>query len=363
MPILPDMRRLTALLTLFLVTGVLSAPPASAAFGAVVDLPDATHYSPFGGPAVVTFTFDGAEPASIFTIRLRRPGSGVVREQDVLVDPASRSSPFAVPFSWPDISVDAPTDYVIDVRPQAGGSVVTSEPFTISPRLVYDVWAKPSRFYPLIDDGYRDTTTIRYALAVDTISTTLKVIRPDADGRCCGAAIRTVDLGPRGAGTRRWTWNGTRDDASLVRQGIYFVKLQATDRDAITMTSRASKIEVATGTIRETATKRRVGSAFARTADERQTAIGGDCLVSRDTEAKTAFVLCANAEISLFWKWRLDQGERIERVRFEIDGGSYGCNAKKGSAKAESYLRVTSPPTSTCTVRSASITYSYPVKV
>jgi hypothetical protein len=82
---------------------------------------------------------------------------------------------------------------------------------------------------------------------------------------------------------------------------------------------------------------------------------------TRDTASKTAFVLCANAEISLYWKWRLNAGERIESVAFSLEAGAFGCRTKKGHTRTESYLRVV--PTSTCTVTAAKITYSYPVQV
>jgi len=129
------------------------------------------------------------------------------------------------------------------------------------------------------------------------------------------------------------------------------------------MTSRAVPVEIATGVIRRKATKEKKGSAFAGVADERATAIGGDCIVSRDTGVGTAHVLCANAAISIFWTWKLDPGERIESVGFTIDGEYYGCHAKKDHTTSRSILRVTAPPTSTCTISSARITYSYPVHV
>jgi hypothetical protein len=355
------MRRTASLVVAALAAGILVAPPASATFGAVVDLPATTPYSPFGGPATVTFTFDEADPASVFTIRLRRPGHGTVKEDDVLVDPGAQASPFPVPFGWRDLAVDEPTDYVIDVRPQAGGTVLTSEPFTVLPRLVSGLSASPSPFYPLISDGYRDETTVRFTLAADTVATTAHVYRPNDLGRCCGTEIRNDDLGPRGAGTRRWTWDGLRDDDSPAPKGTWFVRIEATDEGAVTRMSKALKVEIATGWIRETATRAKAGSAYARVGDERITALGGDCNVSRDTGAKTAFVLCANAEISVFWRWSLGTGERIEAASFSIEAGAFGCRTTKGTTKTESYLRVI--PTSTCTVTEARITYSYPVRV
>jgi hypothetical protein len=73
-------------------------------------------------------------------------------------------------------------------------------------------------------------------------------------------------------------------------------------------------------------------------------------------------VLCANAEISVYWAWGLQPGERIEKVSFVIDGGHYGCRRTLGHTTTQSFLRVTSPPTSSCDVASARIRYSYPVR-
>jgi hypothetical protein len=230
-------------------------------------------------------------------------------------------------------------------------------------RLVADVSVNPSPFYPLVRDGYKDITRIRFSLASDSTATFVRIFRSDSSGRCCGKEVRTDDLGPRSAGFRRSTWDGTRDDGSAAPKGNYFVKVEATDASAVATMSKAQKVQVTRGVIRRTAVKTKAGGAYARQADERPTALGGDCLVSRDPTARAANVLCANAAISVYWKWQLRIGERIEKAWFAIDGGFYGCHRKKGSTKTESYLRVTSPPTSTCSISKAKITYSYPVQV
>jgi hypothetical protein len=175
---------------------VLFAPPAYAAFGAIVELPAGKIYSPFGGPATVTFTFDGADSASVFTVRLRQVGEGTIKEKDFLIDPGTQASPRQVSFSWPSLTVSDPTEFEINVRPQAGGPELTSETFTLHPKLVSGLSATPSPFYPLIQDGYKDTTRIDYSLATDTASTIVRVFRADDYGRCCGRKIRQEELGP-----------------------------------------------------------------------------------------------------------------------------------------------------------------------
>jgi len=354
------MRRSAALLSVLVVGASLSvAVPASAGFGAIVQLPTGTIYSPYGGPATIVFTFDEDDPATIFTIRLRRPGHGVIKEQDHLVDPGATTSPHEVRLAWRDISVGTPTEFVVDVR-RPNGNLVAAETFTIRPPLVSEVSASPATFYPVVVDGYRDTTDIRFSLAADSVDTSVTVYEPDDFGRCCGAPVRSADLGPLAKGRRAWTWDGTDDGSALAPTGRYFVRVTATDADAVSETSRAARVELTTGTIRLTATKRKDGSAYAKLADEQPNEIG-DCIVTRDKAAGTTSVLCANALISVVWRWNLDPGERIESVSFAIDGGYYGCHRKKRFTKTDAILRVISPPTSTCTISEARIRYSYPV--
>ena len=75
MPIHLGMRKLAfCLVVVLLGAGVLTAAPAFAAYGAIVQLPASAFYSPYGGPATVTFTFDPGDASAIFTVRIRRPG-------------------------------------------------------------------------------------------------------------------------------------------------------------------------------------------------------------------------------------------------------------------------------------------------
>ena len=361
MPIHRGMRKIAyCLVVVLLGAGVLTAAPAFAAYGAIVQLPASALYSPYGGPATVTFTFDAGDASAVFTVRIRRPGHGTIKEKDVLVD-TTQPSPHAVSFSWADLSVATPTDYVVDVRRQ-NGPVITSETFTLLPKLVSGLSATPSPFYPLVQDGYKDHTTIGFSLAADSLDTVVHVFEDDAYGRCCGTEIRTDDLGPLAHGAHTWIWDGAADDASAAPKGTYFVRVEATDPDAISALSQAQKVEITKGLIRETATKEKNGSSYARVADEEDTARGGDCLVSRDGATHVGKVLCANAAISVYWKWGLRPGERIESVSFRIDGGIYGCHRTLGHTTTSSFLRVHAPPTSTCEVTSARITYSYPVQ-
>jgi len=358
------MRKTASFLVVALLgAGLLTAPSALASFGVLVEPPTGSVYSPHAGPAAVTFTFAPDDGASVFTVRIRRPGHSAIKEKDYLVDPATQTSPHDVSFSWPELSVTSPTDYVIDVRRQDGGPVITSETFTLLPKLVSGLSATPSPFYPLVQDGYRDRTKIGFSLAADTVETVVRVFKDDAYGRCCGTVIRTEDLGTLVSGGHRWTWDGTRGDGSSAPKGRYFVRIEATDADAASVVSNAQKVLLTTEMVRKTATKTKNGSAYERVADKRQTAIGGDCYVGRNEATLEANILCANAEISVYWKWALKSGQRIESVSFVIDGGIYGCHRKVSHTLTRSILRVHSPPTSTCNVSIAKLQYSYPAQI
>jgi hypothetical protein len=336
------------------------AVPAFASFAAVVDLGGSTFYSPFGGPAHVTFTFDPSDPATIFTLRIHRPGKAPIAKKDVLVDPATQTSPYTVPFSWPKLSVSSETDYVVDVRLQTGGPVITKASFTLLPSLVADVSAHPSPFYPLKQDGYKDSTKIAYSSSADTSVTVLHVYSTNTYGRCCGTEIRTADLGPLAAGHHAWTWDGRKNNGNFPSKGTYFVRVSATDTNAVSAVSKPQAVELTSGLIRLTATKRKAGIGYAGTADKQQTALGGDCYVGPDKPARAVDVLCANAAISVYWTWGLKPGDRIKSARFSITTGAYDCHKKLSHTKRRSIIRVIAPPTSSCNVTRVKITYSYP---
>jgi FlgD Ig-like domain len=356
------MRKTASVLALILLTGVLGAPPASATFGAIVQLPASTVYSPYGGPATVRFTFAPGDAATVFTVRLRQPGHGTIKEKDYLVDPDIDTSPLPVEFPWKNLSVATPTDFVVDVRQQGDSSVITTETFTVLPPLVSGLSARPSPFYPLVQDGYKDDTKIGFSLAADAVDTVVHVFKDDAFGRCCGTEIRTENLGTLAAGTRSWSWDGTKNDASAAPKGTYFARVEATDTNDVSALSKAQKVVITKGLIRLKATKTKQGRTYARLADEVDTALGGNCNVTRNATTHAADITCANADISVYWKWGLKDKERIEAVSFKIDGGVWGCHKTVGHTTTQSYMRVHSPPTSTCRVMTATITYSYPVQ-
>ena len=357
------MRRTASFLALLLLAGIVAAAPASAAYGAVVQLPAGAAYSPFAGPATVTFTFSPTDPSEVFRIRIRQAGHPTaIKVKDYLIDPSTQTSPHNVSFGWKALTATNPTTYVVDVRRQTGGPIITSESFTLLPALVSKVSASPSTFYPLVVDGFRDHSTIGFSLAADTADTVVHVSSANAYGRCCATEVRADDLGPLAAGAHAWIWDGTDGVGGATPKGTYFVRISATDLSAASMTSAAQEVDLGKGLIRRTATKRKLGDAFARVADMRATASGGSCQADRVVASHISYLLCVNAEFSIYWTWGLKPKERIVSVRFAVSRGYYGCPWKRKHTTTRSFLTLYAPPTSECYVKAAAITYSYPFR-
>ena len=356
------MRTSASFLALLLLAGIVAAAPASAAYGAIVELPSGAAYSPFAGPATVTFTFSPTDPSDVFRVRIRQAGhQAAIKEKDYLVDPATQTLPHVVSFAWKALAATKATTYVVDVRRQSGGPIITSASFTLLPALVSKLSASPSPFYPVVVDGFKDHATIGYSQAADTADTVVHLFPANAYGRCCAAEIRTDDLGPLAAGTHRWIWDGTNGAGFVAPKGTYFVRISATDLSAVSMTSPAQEVDLGHGIVRRTATKQKLGSAYAG-ASQQTTTVGSGCRADRLVASHETYVLCVNAAISIYWTFGLHAKDRIVSVHFAVRCGYYSCRFTRGHTTTRAILSMRSPPTAECVVRAVKITYSYPYR-
>jgi hypothetical protein len=96
-----------------------------------------------------------------------------------------------------------------------------------SPLAFDTVTVAPATFYPLVDDGYRDTTTVTYRLNQEA-DVDVKVTT------AAGSLVRSDHLG-RQSGSRSWAWDGKRSDGGNVRPGDYFITLKAIRNDGATV--------------------------------------------------------------------------------------------------------------------------------
>lgn len=355
-------RILASATTLALAVGLLTASPAMADYAVGVAFPggNSEFYSPFTGPATVTFTFDGTENDATFEILIRPVGGTKIHSKLVLVDPDTQTSPRAVPFSWPAISVTSARTYVVAVY--RNNVLQGSETFLLRPPLAKITSAAPNPFFPWIDDGYKDTTTVRYTLQAEA-DTEARVFKAKSNGKCCGPKILDDALGTVPAGANNpWVWDGQGEGAYAGNRpkGNYFVKIWADDGVVAPAISKPFKVTIAR-TYRATDTKQKAGTAYHHTT-ESTLVRGGDCFVH--AQGGYLQVDCHGAKMTVYYRWGLGSAERIEGASFVIDNANNECGPSRrnpGHTNHESFLTVTDAVSgiTSCRIVTAKITYSY----
>jgi hypothetical protein len=241
-------RLLPPALLLAIVLGLLTPAPASATIRASISLP---HYnfhlfSPFPGPARIRLSWGSGDPDAGLTFRLHRGTTVLHTAAYELQTPGSGSK--IVEFTWPAESVNEPTDYRITVH--RNSTQLSSRTFTLLPPLVTITSIKPNPFYPLVRDGYRDRTTVRFHLEGSSNPTILTIYRANAQGGCCGIRVRRRNLEDQAVGDRTVEWNGRNGDGTKAARGKYFVRITATKQsfpEDVTRTSRPMSVTIRRG--------------------------------------------------------------------------------------------------------------------
>lgn len=89
-----------------------------------------------------------------------------------------------------------------------------------APLAVTKVSATPSTFYPLVQDGYRDSTTLTWRTSA--ASTNVVKVRNRS-----GVVVRSLELGRQAGGWHSWRWGGRNDAGAKVPRGAYTLRLIA----------------------------------------------------------------------------------------------------------------------------------------
>jgi hypothetical protein len=346
--------------------GLLTAAPAHAAYTATISFPggNTDFYSPFGGPASIQFDFlDNVDPSQVFRVRIRPVGGALIATDYFSVNPATQSSPETRTFSWNPLSTNSNKPYEVLVNPNGQPNIAVAS-FILHPRLVTIGTATPNPFLPWIDDGIKDTTNVKFTLGGDA-DAEARVYRPKTDGKCCGALVLddATGLNNLSSGQHTWTWDGQGEGAYAgnLPKGNYFVKIAATDPSAVTKTSKPLKVTIAR-TYRQLAKLQKDGIAMHHTGSVTSYRRGGNCFVSKDGTDRDLWITCLSASFTVYWRWALPSGGRIESASFVyVPGTSGDCNGKKGHTKIDSTLKVGGVGQFHCRVDKAKITYSRPV--
>jgi hypothetical protein len=343
----------------------LTALPASASHAVTIAFPDGgtEFYSPFGGPAAISFAFDLADPPALFHVRLRPVGGTAILKKDYSINPTTQTSPVVKTLLWPALSTEnTDRSYEVLVTLEGGGAGPWSAFFVLHPKLVRITEVKPDTFLPWIDDGFKDTTTVRFELAADAVAAEARVFRATASGRCCGASVLTDPLGPLPAGSDTWEWDGRDDLGGNRPKGDYFVRIWADDGAIASVVSTPVEVSIAR-TYRAKGTKSKPARRFHHLGPSTSTALGGGCLTYESIG--NLIVLCQGGKMSVYWRWGLSPSERIVNQSFVLDSSSADCPRKIRSTshtKHESAFTVNENLNNfraLCSLRTAKIVYSY----
>ena len=360
------MRRFLALTgSAALAIALLTAMPASAAHTVTIEFPggNSEFYSPFEGPATVTFTIDPSDVDDTFALRLRPTNGSVVHSETVFVDAQDPSGSKVVAFDWPALSVSNAKQY--DVAVYRDGAAVAVQSFFLRPKLVEITDIKPDPFLPWIDDGYRDTTTVSFSLAADA-DAEAKVFKATNSGACCGAQVHADAAGLAGlsAGENTWVWDGQGSGgfAGNLPKGAYYVRIWADDGAIASAISKPMKVTIARN-YRAKATKSKPARRYHHLGPSSSTALGGGCLTYESVG--NLVVLCQGGKMSVYWRWGLSSAERIVKQSFVIDSTAEDCPRSIRStshSKHESVFSVNDNKSNfriLCSLSTARITYSY----
>jgi hypothetical protein len=360
-------RILASATAIALAIGLLSALPATAAYTVEsITFPggQSEFYSPFGGPATIEFGFLGTEPNATFNVRIRPAGGSAIHTKDVFVTPDEPGGIETETFSWPAITVSSPRTYVVAVY--RFGNEVAKQSFFLRPRLARITDITPDPFLPWIDDGHRDTTNVKFTLQADA-DAEARVFKANAAGRCCGALVLDQDLGHLSEGANTWVWDGQGEGehgtAGNRPKGKYFVRIWADTGVVAPGISRPFEVSIAR-TYRATATKSKPAKQYHHRSAATPLVIAGNCYVT--VLVSNLRVLCQGARITVYWRWGLNDSQRIEHASFTYDPDGATCPS---SIRRVAHTRHQSSFTmhedlvgslGLCYLVTARITYSFP---
>jgi hypothetical protein len=208
----------------------------------------------------------------------------------------------------------------------------------------------PAVFYPLVQDGFRDSTTLAWRV---TKPAGMRARITDSRGR----TVRYANLGSR-SGPGSWSWAGYRDSGARAAPGRYSIELVARDAELGTLRRAVEVVRVATAVQTLHASRVRTGDAVTGSA------VSGPCSMTRDPAHRVTELACRGGGYAQAW------------FRFVVPASAYAPAATVGGQPgpgtagtvsrqverldSRSYrvgMRVTG--TRSFTIASVRLTYSY----
>ena len=358
-------RTLPLALGITVVIGLLTAPAAHAAFSvAEIAFPGGavTFYSGFTGAGTsIRFTFDDTcdppgtcDAQTTFSLRLREQGGPTVYSESVTINPAVTDSPHTVPFDWAALHTNVQKKYEVAVFQNGVATPKRVRAFTLKPYLVNITSISPDPFFPTIDDGFKDTTTISYHLAAN--SNPVEVIIKS------GSTELVHQTRPNLVARTQpyvFTWDGENAANEVQPEGVYTVIVQATDSGQVFYSTQSTitldRFFPATGS------KVQEGTAFHHRGTITVLRAGGNCTLARLNTPKDLRINCSNARVRVYWRWTLGEPDAaIQSQTFNLVAvPGYTCGATTGRTGNDTWIQVGAVGQRRCRVDKARITYSF----
>lgn len=227
--------------------------------------------------------------------------------------------------------------------------------FNVTPRLrLTDVRVGPATFFPLVRDGFRDTTTINFR--------TNKPSRNRVHVMKGARTLKRIELGNQSGGSHKWTWNGTDGAGRKVEPGRYKLQVIASAHGETKRTSRTVKAH--TRVLRKNFSQSKRGTAF-RSRGKR-----GNCNFDRLDGEALLTCLFGVAWTDYVFKMspgslrHIERGPIVTGVSFRYRNGLVRCHAatdaaRRGRTLTTRFLSNGSNGWSQCWVVSARIKYRY----
>lgn len=251
-----------------------------------------------------------------------------------------------------DADADGTQDHVLSTGFYVDAPPPPPPPTPGPPVRITNLKPSPATFYPLVRDGYRDSSTTTWRTSARTTTTVVTVRAVD------GKRVSSAHLAGKRAGRFHYSWGGMdQRDGTRARPGAYVITVAATNAWG-QVTKASTSVRVATKTITRKKAMSRSGNAGARRTR-------GSCYATRSGYFGTTTLDCWGGRFArATFTFRVPA--KATKVRWSLSGHATGgdlcCQGRimrTGVRTSPRVVKVTAQVTGwrAYEVRSATVTY------
>ena len=273
----------------------------------------------FAGPVSLDFT---DAPSGDYTVDVANQTSAYHQVDHLTVDSNTPLRDVAIAAVQTPGSYTVSVDYDADsdpahtatrtflVRDDAPEPTPTPTPTPVPPLAFTGVSVSSLRFYPLVQDGFRDSRVVRF--------TTNEPVRVTARVRTLsGSLVRTATFTSR-AGAGSWAWYGGKNGGGHARPGAYRIDLTATGTVSGDRVRRfTGRVNLATGWRYGSGSSSRPGNAYSTQS------AGSDCYTTEDDYLETVTVDCWGGRSGVGYRFAVPRN--TYSVSWRVSGVTQCC--------------------------------------